>query len=94
MPHNMINQDEPIAVQKQKIKDQMAGIVLKCWQDPKFKEELITNPKKVLESEGITVNPDIDYAFVADERPKMFYITDNDNVLDSPSRRSFFKSAG
>ncbi|WP_096086257.1 amidohydrolase [Agaribacterium haliotis] len=25
---------------------------------------------------------------------KMFYITDNDNVLDSPSRRSFFKSAG
>lgn len=92
MPYNMINQDEPIAIQKQRIKDQMAGIILKCWQDPKFKEALIADPKTVLTSEGITINPDIDYVFVADERPKMHFIIPEPPLAQALTKESMYQA--
>jgi len=70
----MIAQNEPLATQKRRVQEQMAGIILKCWQDPMFKASLLANPAAVLQAEGITVNPDIEYVFVADERPKMHFI--------------------
>lgn len=74
MPHNMIVQTEPLHTQKARIQQQMAGIVLKCWQDPAFKAALLADPATVLQAEGITVNPDVEYVFVADEPPKLHFI--------------------
>lgn len=74
MRKNMIIQGEPLATQKARIREQMAGIVLKCWQDPIFKAALLANPKAVLQSEGVLVNPDIEYIFVADEIPKLHFV--------------------
>lgn len=73
MPDNMMT-GEPLAVQKSRIREQMAGIVLKCWQDPAFKAALLADPVRVLTAEGIQTNPDIDYVFVADEHPKLHFI--------------------
>ncbi|KLU27199.1 hypothetical protein EOS_05815 [Caballeronia mineralivorans PML1(12)] len=70
----MIVQGEALAAQKARIREQMAGIVLKCWQDPAFKAALLADPKAVLQAEGIQVNPDIEYVFVTDESPKLHFI--------------------
>lgn len=70
----MINPNEPLVVQTARIRSQMAGIVLKCWQDSDFKAALLADPKAVLQAEGVQVNPDIEYVFVADEGPKLHYI--------------------
>ncbi|MCY1260047.1 NHLP leader peptide domain protein [compost metagenome] len=74
MPQNMLVPSEPLSTQTARIREQMSGIVLKCWQDPTFKAALLANPKAVLAAEGIQVNPDIDYVFVADEYPKLHFI--------------------
>jgi hypothetical protein len=74
MPANMIDPNEPLNTQTARIRHQMAGIVLKCWQDPEFKAALIADPKEVLKAEGVLVNPDIEYVFVADEHPKLHFI--------------------
>lgn len=74
MPQNMIVQTEPLATQKARIQEQMAAIVLKCWQDPVYKASLLADPATVLQAEGITINPDIEYVFVADEPPKLHFI--------------------
>ncbi|MDK1380470.1 nitrile hydratase subunit alpha [Ralstonia pseudosolanacearum] len=74
MPQNMIVQGESLAAQKARIREQMAGIVLKCWQDPAFKAALLADPKAVLQAEGIVVNPDVEYVFVADDTPKLHFI--------------------
>ncbi|WP_427308989.1 nitrile hydratase subunit alpha [Cupriavidus sp. H39] len=74
MPQNMIVQGEPLASQKARIREQMAAIVLKCWQDPAFKAALLADPKTVLQAEGVLVNPDIEYVFMADETPKLHFV--------------------
>jgi len=66
--------DEPLSVQKSRVREQMARVILKCWQDPEFKKELMSNPARILQSEGVTINPDIEYVIVCDEHPKLHFI--------------------
>lgn len=74
MPQNMLVTGEPLTTQKARIQEQMSRIVLKCWQDCAFKAALIADPKKVLQDEGVLINPDIDYVFVADDHPRLHFI--------------------
>lgn len=74
MPQNMLVPGEPLSTQTARIREQMSGVILKCWQDPAFKAALLANPKAVLSAEGILINPDIDYVIVADEHPKLHFI--------------------
>jgi len=34
----------------------------------------LPTPRKCLKAEGVLVNPDIEYVFVADEHPKLHFI--------------------
>ena len=41
MPQNMLVPGEPLSTQTARIREQMSGVILKCWQDPAFKAALL-----------------------------------------------------
>lgn len=93
MPDNMLIPGEPLSSQKAKIREQMANIVLKCWQDPSFKAALIADPKSVLLNEGININPDIEYVIVFDELPKLHFVIPSPPIVKSLSEEDMLNIA-
>ncbi|WP_219851697.1 nitrile hydratase subunit alpha [Methylibium rhizosphaerae] len=93
MPHNMLVPGEPLGTQKARIREQMAAIVLKCWQDPGFKAALLADPKAVLQAEGIQVNPGVEYVFVADEMPRLHFIIPSPPVAQTLTRSEMLEVA-
>ena len=59
-----------------------AKVVAKAWADEKFKQELLQNPEKVLQENGVTLPSGVKYKMVEDlPKEKHLILPSNDEDL-------------
>jgi hypothetical protein len=89
-----------VAVDKKEQRRKMAKVVAKAWSDKSFKERLMSEPRTVLEAEGISVPPGSEVK-VVEQTDKLVYVvvpfrpedeeggswTCEDDAYDIPSAR-------
>ena len=59
---------------REEINKAWTKIIAKAWSDPKFKEDLLKNPEKVLSAQGVTI-PSGTRVVVNENTKSAFYLT-------------------